>query len=555
MNRWVYLVEARPVNDAGEEQIQRWSCGQTVGTAYGGVEWVNCLLGTSQDGGPFTYSAEIPLDTTVGGRSTIGYGALRLATQYLDNGALTALVLLHWDARPVKIWRVLVDDAGDLVAPPGVTVLPIFLPSVTPPMFEGTTDTPTFGVSETTVPLFDKGRTLDVPLQPNTYLGTGQLEGSEDIKGTRKPLGIGRVFHCEPVALDHEAPPATGPAYARVFQFSDGAVDVIQQATVYERAIRFDAVSTTSDVYTWTPVAGGVALDEARGVGRTGSAPVGVLTVVFTGNPDSLIPLNGFGIPICTHGNVLRAVLRLHDRVAADAIDEAALAALDVHEDNPCGIYVRDERTVAAVVDQLTQSLGAAWNFTAAGVFTVRVVGFRDAVDALTVDDLREDPRPVALPPPVWRFQYHYQPVERVLTDSDLGDAQVVPTVRAFVSEAVRTSVHETLTVQTVRPLARESEVAGRLLDLSPASAEGSRQARLLRQHRQGYIIRVRRPFGTYREGDTVTWTYPGFGLDAGKDFIIRRGEWFPSLLTDEDEVELTLWGPFVPGEDTRLSA
>lgn len=540
MSRYVYLVEARPVNDAGEEQVQRWSCGQTNGQPYGGVEWVNCLLpaGNATDG-PFTYSAEIPLDTTVGGRSVIGYGALRLAMQYLDDQALTELALLHWDARPVTIWRLLEGAAFDV--------------ETATPLFVGTTDEPQWGVSESTVPIFDRSRLLDVPLQDARYLGTGGLEGGEDLKGTVKPIGIGRVFHAEPRALDHEAPPAEGPTFARVFQFSDGAVDVIQPPTVYERALAFDDVTTGSDVYAWSPVAGAVELDLGRGVGRTGSTPVGVLTVVFTGNPENLLPLNPFAIPILTHGNIVRAALRLRNRIAAEWIDEDALAALDAAEDNACGIYVADERTVAAVLDQLAQSLGAAWSFTAAGVFTVRQVGFRVSVATFTV--LLDDLRPVPLPPPVWRFTYEYKPSERVLTDADIGDAQALADTKAFVREAFRKVVNEQSGVQTVRPLARESGVQGRLIDSGPANFEANRQGDLLAQHRRQYVVRVWRTFGTLREGDTVTLQTTGFGLDAGADFLIRRIEWFPSLLPDEDEAELTLWGPFVVGQDSRLAA
>lgn len=558
MNRYVYLVEARPVNDAGEEQIQRWSCGQIVGIPYGGVAWVNCLMpATGESDGPFTYSAEIPLDTTVGGRSAIGYGSLKLNMAFTGTWAMTTLGLLHWDARPLRIWRIQV-DASDRETGAAFT-------TDDPPMFIGTTDTPTLGLVDGTVPIFDRSRLLDVPLQETKYLGTGGLEGGEDLKGVVKPIGIGRVFHAEPRALDHAQPgklilnegtpeeEEVDTFNARVFQFSDGAVDAIQPPSIYERALQFDDVTTGSDVYAWSPVAGAVKLDLARGVGRTGSTPVGVLTVVFIGDPEGLLPRNEFGLAITTHGNVMRVALRLRNRIAAEWIDEDALAALDTAEDALCGVFVADERTVAAVLDQLAQSVGAAWGFTPAGVFTVRQVGFRASVATFTT--LLSDLRPVPLPPPVWRYSYGYRPVERVLTDSDIGDAQVLPANRALLSEPHRTAVTVASDVQAVRLLARESEVVGRILELAPAASEGSRQHRLLQQHRRQYVIRVWRTFGTLREGDTVTLQTSGFGLEAGKDFLVRRIEWFPSLLPDEDEAELTLWGPFVVGEDVRLAA
>ncbi len=539
MSRYVYLVEARPVDDAGTEQVQRWSCGQTNGQPYGGYEWVNCLLSAGgETDGPFTYSAEIPLDTTVGGRSVIGYGALRLAMQYLDDQALTLLALLHWDARAVRIWRVLEGAAFDV--------------DTTDPIFEGTTDEPQWGVTEATLPLFDQARTLDVPLQESVYLGTGGLEGHADLKGVRKPLAFGWVFQVEPIALDHEAPPASGPTYARVVQLNDGPVlntSSLIPAQFAERGLEFDNVGFVADVYAWSPVAGWIALDAARGVARTGSTPVGVLTTSFV----SGVPLSG-STPIASPANVLRAVLRHRDRVAAEDIDEDALATL-ILAGGFFGVYVQDDRFVSAVCDTIATSLGAAWRFTATGTFTIRAVGFRVSVATFTADDLLSDISPVALPPPVWRLSYQYQPRERPLTDTDIGDAAVEADIRMQLSRAFTISTHETSSVKSVRLLAREAEVVSRINDASDASVEGERQARLLRQHRRQYVVRVRLTFGTLREGDTVTLQTEGFGLDAGADFLVRRIEWHPSLLPDEDEAELTLWGPFVVGEDERLAA
>ena len=531
--RYVYLVEARPVDDAGVERPQYWSAGQSADPRpYGDIEFVNCLMPASSDrGGPWTYSAELALDASVGGRSVLGYGALRLDLQHLDDFTLSTLALLHWDARALRIWRVREGSTWALTDTP---------------MFRGTTDEPTWGITDATIPLFDRSRELDVPWLSATYAGTGTYEGQSDIKGQRKPRVLGRVLHCEPIALDHAAPDAGGSPFARVAQVSDLTIKS-NGLSVYERGVAFaDAsIHAVSDVYTWTPIAGHVAVDVGRGVLRFGSAPVGVCTVVVDADEvDS------------THVGLLALVILTADdgKYSSADFDAAALAALQSYYPSLAGIYVNDDRTVAAVCDALAQSIGSAWKFTPAGLFTVRQIGFRTSVMTLTADDLLDDPQVVTLPPPVWRYEFGAAPCERVLNDSDIGDAAVPSTVRTFITSATRAQVTEVATVKDVRPLARESVVQSRFIDTTFAAIEGSRQHNLLRRNRRQYVITVNRPFGSIREGDTVTWSYPGFGLDDGADFLVRAVDWRPGFFDDEDEVSLTLWGPFEVGKESRVT-
>lgn len=531
MRRYVYLVEVRPVDATGTEQPQYWSCGQSADPQpYGGIEFVNCLKGSGDDGGPFTYTADIPLDATVGGRSQVGYGSLRLDMQHLDNFALSALSALLWDGRAVKIWRVLEGAAWSLSDAP---------------MFRGTVDVPTWGVLDATVPLYDRARELDTPWQQSTYLGTGEYEGQTDIAGQRKPKLLGNVRNCEVVALDHAVPSAGGDPYSRVAQINDGPISQAFGVNAYERGLAFaDAsIHPVSDVYAWTPIAGHVAVDFGRGVIRYGTTPVGVSTCDCKADEVS-----------STHVGIMVQVLLKTNAFSSGDFDSAALSALDALYPSDAGIYIRDERTTAEVLDALAASIGSAWSFTLAGLFTVRQIGFRASVDTITVDDMLDDPRPVPLPLPVWRYRYGYEPNERVLTPTDIGDAQVVPSRKAFLGEAFRFDQGEDPAVKTLHPLAREAEVPGRFFNAGPARTEASRQGRLVRQDRRQFVFTVRRQFSALREGDTVTWIYPGFGLDAGADFIVRAATKRPSLLPDEDEIELTLWGPFIATEDRRVT-
>ena len=527
-DRYVYLVEVRPVDASGTEQPQYWSAGQGDDPQpYGGIEFVNCLLG---DDGPWTFSTEIPLDDAIGGRAQVGYGTLRLDMQFQDAFGLSRLALLYWDTRAVRIWRVREGAAWSLADVP---------------MFRGTVDEPTWGRDTATVPLFDRGRELDVAWQPHTYAGTGEIEGHEGLKGQRKPKMLGRLSHVEPVALDHAVPGAGGDPYSRVTQVAEGGCS-LAFLNVYERGLAFSdsVIDVVTDVWAWSPVAGHVAVDAGRGLLRFGSAPIGVITVDC--QSEGATP---------SHVSVLTRVLLDDGAFTTADLDSGALATLEAATPGLCGVYVNDERTIGDVCDLLCRSIGAAWSFTPAGLFTARRIGFRASVATITEEMLLEDPRPVAVPPPAWKSRYGYSPVERPLSTADIGDAVVLPAVRDLVSLPFRYFESERPEIKAVRPLAREVEVPGRFWERADASLEANRQENLLTTSRRQYVLTLRAPWGQYREGDTVTWVYAGFGLDTGADFLIRAKTERPSFVTDEDSVELTLWGPFDPSNETRLAS
>ena len=74
--------------------------------------------------------------------------------------------------------------------------------------------------------LRDNAYKLDVPASPNLYGGTGGLDGTEELKGKRKPRAFGSVINV--------TPPALIPSEL-VYQVNDGPVSAI--TAVYDRAV------------------------------------------------------------------------------------------------------------------------------------------------------------------------------------------------------------------------------------------------------------------------------------------------------------------------------
>lgn len=512
--RYVYLARLTvglPNGDAANLYV---SSGQTVPQTYDGALWRSVLIGDP----PFTYTSEIELDETVGGPSRPGFGSLVIARDLLSLGDWADY---YWDGRDVAIWR----------TPEGE-----FFTTSLPPIFHGVMDTPTFTEATITIPLRDLAAVLDGPAQIHQYLGTGGYEGGPELAGVTKPLVIGRTQSMEPIALDHAAPGLTSGTYSRVVQIHDGPLLDIPLVTFYERGRADFTVDPVVDVYAWTPVAGRVAVDFTRGVARLAATPQGVITVTaHTG--------------ILTHADVMEEVLTRTQRILPSEIDTASLAAFAAAQPATLiGVTITDDRTVGDVLDTVARSAGAFWTFTPQRQFQVRVIAWGAPVATIREDRLTEPLRYVPQEPPVWRYRFGYGPNERVLTDTDFGDTDVIPSVRKFLSRPFAYSIHESTTTQTDRRRARESTQTSRFgpdaTGPNTAPFEGERQARLLRFPRHGFGATLRARFGTFRLGDTVILQHADYGLSAGKQFLVRKLTELPGYADDEDRVSLELWGP-----------
>ena len=110
----------------------------------------------------------------------------------------------------------------------------------------------------------------------------------------------------------------------------------------------------------------------------------------------------------------------------------------------------------------------------------------------------------------------------------------------AFAQQEYRTVVSQDLTVQTKHPLSVDLEYNTLLSLQSDAQTFGDQILALRKVDRDTWSLYVNRQNYTIEMGDTITLVYPRFGLDGGKNFIVKRLKRDSSLLYDE----LTLFGP-----------
>jgi hypothetical protein len=81
-------------------------------------------------------------------------------------------------------------------------------------------------IDEVRINIRDFGYKLDVPMQTNIYLGTGEQEGGADLANKAKPLAFG---------TPHEITPPLVNATFLIYQVNDGAVQSID--AVYDRGV------------------------------------------------------------------------------------------------------------------------------------------------------------------------------------------------------------------------------------------------------------------------------------------------------------------------------
>ncbi len=107
------------------------------------------------------------------------------------------------------------------------------------------------------------------------------------------------------------------------------------------------------------------------------------------------------------------------------------------------------------------------------------------------------------------------------------------------ITQAARIATSEDGGVKTLSLGARELEIPSALYDQADAGAENARQFTLIKISRNIFQLQVYEKNGLFKVGQTVTVTYPRFGLAGGKDFMITglAEQYGPGLTI------LTLWG------------
>lgn len=365
----------------------------------------------------------------------------------------------------------------------------------------------------------------------NTGSPLSGIEGTaDDLKGSPKPMVVGQVFNITPKLVN---------TALLVYQV-DGQRGMIGSwsATVYDKRSALTQGSDytdQADMEANAPTTGQVRWWPAGGCFRLGSAPDGVITA------DVINPGKSSGTFTNVASQVSNAIARLatgSSTISFGVTMSTGSATQDV------GIYLTEDRTAFDAINEVLGSINAGWVWLIAGPEAYQL-GSGFSVISRFLDETQvigevqrvqsgDDDRGV----PAWKVTVRYQKNYTVLNEADL--AGVAAEDIAFCAQEYRSVTSEDSSVLDQYPRAVEIVVDSLMVNESDAQDEADRLLDLYKVRRDIILVRVPlEGFSTWAIGQALTFTYPRFGYDSGKDFQIIGREFDAKAGT----VTLTLWG------------
>ncbi len=479
---------------AAELELARISDGATLAVrlaTHGGVwdgsnYYVPALLGLP--------SVQHRFQKLTSGRSLVGFGRLAIALdpQVEITGGLSMDDLLAdyaWAGRPVTV-RV---GGPELDWASWGVVLAGYLGQ------------PEFTEEEAQVPVLAKGeklRQMEVP--SNTYDSTFPAS----TVGRAKPLCWGWCYNVPPVLIDDTA---------WVFQVHDSAYGPIQAVD----AVYIDGVQQTS----------GYTVNLAQG------------TVTFSADPQGSVTLDvrgrvAGGSFLALPGEIIQDLLTTFAGYTTADLDTAAFSQFNADMPYPVGLYLDHPRTIDAVIDGLLNGLLCSFGVSRGGAFYLQ--RFSAPTGAATLE-LSE----------VEILDLRVEPEERIYWRARVGgernwspggapnNASLAPDRREWLQDDYRWREVQDTTVQTLYPLAGETEHETLLKELSDCATVAGWWLDLFGQRRRVVGVTLKLQPLAVELGGVVQVTLDRFGLGSG---------WLGRVIeVKEDhlksEVFLKLWG------------
>ena len=173
------------------------------------------------------------------------------------------------------------------------------------------------------------------------YAGTGGNNGSANLEGKPIPLCFGEVFNIEPVLVD----PTN-----RVYQVHNGAIESV--VAVYQAGV---ALSLTTN-YT---------VDTANGRITLVADPTGKITADIKGAKPSSTYIE-------SAGKIIREIVTTYGGLTDPGdLDTAAFTDIETANSSAVGVYIKDQRKMQDVLDELANTVGAFYGFDRDGKFTL----------------------------------------------------------------------------------------------------------------------------------------------------------------------------------------
>lgn len=334
--------------------------------------------------------------------------------------------------------------------------------------------------------LRDRANFLNDPYPQDTYLGDGttDLEGRSDIAGVPKPKVLGSVSNATPVLVDYAK---------QIYQVSSLADCDITAA-------RDRGVELTD--------AGSYASENDL---LTGGAPAS----------GSYKTWEGF-VRLGVQPQALTVDAEQADNTADDVLDlvvTGAGATLDAPTlSQEVGIYLRDKRSTADLLNELVASVAGMWWYNASDEVEVKTLAVGTASHTIpqhrVLEITRQSGGSGSNGLPVYRVVHRFDRVETVQTDV----AITAPLPDRW-ANAYREDASEDSTIKT-RHLLSEELVVDTARRTSGSFA--SDLVTLLKVRRDQTSVRTRLDlYGDVELGDTVTIEHERFGYSSGRDMVV----------------------------------
>lgn len=211
----------------------------------------------------------------------------------------------------------------------------------------------------------DGGWRLDVPASPNLYLGTGDVEGTADLKDKRKPRFFGHVLNV--------TPPLVIPSTLS-YQLNDGPIEAVDAVYVRGAALTLDAdYISVGAMQAASLYIGTYATCLAEGWIRIGVAndeELGEVTCDFRGDKADATFVE-------TASDIVRRLIGATDITDPDELVTGTFTSLNTTQSAPIGygIPVGSEETVAASIANIMASIGGWCGARRTGRFEVQRFG------------------------------------------------------------------------------------------------------------------------------------------------------------------------------------
>ena len=276
---------------------------------------------------PGNYQVDMFRPGRTSGKSQVGFGELRLIN---GDGLLDPLLDYGFDGRNIVFKKITALGAIVLLASCSM-------------------EQPEFTNDEITVRVKDPQMAFDAPVQSTKYAGNNALpfgiEGSADIKGKPKPLTYGTVYNVTPVLVNTSK---------LIYQVHTSTVSI---PAAYDKGVKLAKGSDYADqaaMEAEAPTPGTYRVCPSLGCFRLGASPVGQITA------DAV---EGSTAADRSAAQVARRIaLRV---ISSGEISAADVTALDAANSAEVGIYIAEEGTVMAALDQVLGSVGAWYGFDA----------------------------------------------------------------------------------------------------------------------------------------------------------------------------------------------